>query len=182
MRGNVSFKLFFGSVYQLRMNYLPFYYYRSTRGSYVGPWRQDCILHCGSDCRSSHNAMEWIDPCIQTNFSIILSKLTTHLSTICFLVPLPKEKKTIVCHLCISNVLLIQTEHYQIFFKSIHKTFGVIFSVLLITNLILILESRVFFFSQELTNLTINTNGSPARSFATSFALVIFKYFLLNEC
>lgn len=24
MRGNVSFKLFFGSVYQLRMNYLPF--------------------------------------------------------------------------------------------------------------------------------------------------------------
>lgn len=38
----------------------PFYYNRSTRGSYVGPWRQDCILHCGSDCRSSHNAMERI--------------------------------------------------------------------------------------------------------------------------
>lgn len=60
LRWNVSFKLFFGSVYQLRMNYLPFCYYRSTRGSYVGPWRQDCILHCGSDCRSSHNALEWI--------------------------------------------------------------------------------------------------------------------------
>lgn len=53
-------EMFHSSVYQLRMNYLPFYYYRSTRGSYVGPWRQDCILHCGSDCRSSHNAMEWI--------------------------------------------------------------------------------------------------------------------------
>lgn len=60
VRGNVSFKLFFGSVYQLRMNYPHFFDYRSTRGSYVGPWRQDCILHCGSDCRSSHNAMEWI--------------------------------------------------------------------------------------------------------------------------
>ena len=37
---------------------VPCFTFRSTRGSYVGPGGQDCLLDCSPDSRSTHNAME----------------------------------------------------------------------------------------------------------------------------